>query len=394
MDINTLKLQWGGSIPFSPLQTSAPELNIIASQNASLNKIKPNISFGDIARSAKDFIFKTTGLSDASGNINPMNIAGGTMDLLSNLKFFQKDYSGKRGNITKGIDQGFKTASNMLISSGNPLGMAAGAIIKGADLLGTGLEKIGVGTDKMATADAIMGSTVLNLSPVSIINNAFGKKTDTIDIDQEAVNNSSYTGTGEDIEDAGMYSNKKYGLLSNRARKKANKKIKQAKTWQSGIQDILGDAKDARAIQASSTDMFNNRSQLQQSGILGNRNIAFGKRGMKFILEYREYVKNKENDKNLLPVGALHARKHNLTGIEGVQTTKGIPVLLEQGGKTVAQLAEIEKNEIIFRKSVTDKLEELFEEGTDEAAIEAGKLLVREILYNTKDEGEFIKTVE
>lgn len=174
----------------------------------------------------------------------------------------------------------------------------------------------------------------------------------------------------------------------------ALQKIKQAKTWQSGIQDILGEAKNARAIQASSTDMFNNRSQLQQSGVLGNRNIAFGKRGMKFILEYREYVKNKENDKNLLPVGALHARKHNLTGIEGVQTTKGIPVLLEQGGKTVAQLAEIERNEIIFRKSVTDKLEELFKEGTDEAAIEAGRLLVREILYNTKDEGEFIKTVE
>ena len=61
---------------------------------------------------------------------------------------------------------------------------------------------------------------------------------------------------------------------------------------------------------------------------------------------------------------------------------------------TIAQLAEIERNEIIFRKSVTDKLEELFKEGTDEAAIEAGRLLVREILYNTKDEGEFIKTVE
>ena len=94
MDINISKLQWGGSIPFSPLQTSAPELNIIASQNASLSKLKPSISFGDIARGAKDSIFKTTGLSDASGNINPMNIAGGTMDLLSNLKFFQKDYSG------------------------------------------------------------------------------------------------------------------------------------------------------------------------------------------------------------------------------------------------------------------------------------------------------------
>ena len=316
------------------------------------------------------------------------------MDLLSNLKFFQKGYSGKRGNITKGIDAGFKILSNTLISSGNPLGVAAGSVLKAADLIGTGLEKIGVGTDKMTTADAIMGSTFLNLSPVSIINNAFGKKTDTIDIDQDVVNNSSYTGTGEDILNAGAYSNKKYGAFSGKARRRANRRINKAKVQQSGIKDILGEAENDRAIQTSSTDIFNNRSQLQQSGILGNRNIAFGRRGMKFIIKYREYVKNKENDKNLLPVGALHARKHNLIEVDGVETNKGIPVLLEQGGKTIAQSAEIERNEIIFRKSVTDKLEELFKEGTDEAAIEAGKLLVREILYNTKDEGEFIKTVE
>ena len=66
---------------------------------------------------------------------------------------------------------------------------------------------------------------------------------------------------------------------------------------------------------------------------------------------------------------------------------------MEKGGST-KQTAEIEKNEIIFRPKVTERLEELFKEGTDDAAIEAGKLLVREILYNTKDEGEFIKTVE
>jgi hypothetical protein len=40
------------------------------------------------------------------------------------------------------------------------------------------------------------------------------------------------------------------------------------------------------------------------------------------------------------------------------------------------QQAEIELNEIIFNLEVTQKLEELCKDGSDKAAIEAGKLLV------------------
>ena len=67
---------------------------------------------------------------------------------------------------------------------------------------------------------------------------------------------------------------------------------------------------------------------------------------------------------------------------------------MEKGGSTKTKRLRLRRNEIIFRPKVTERLEELFKEGTDDAAIEAGKLLVREILYNTKDEGEFISTVE
>ena len=62
-------------------------------------------------------------------------------------------------------------------------------------------------------------------------------------------------------------------------------------------------------------------------------------------------------------------------------TQKGIPVIDNDG----EQQAEIELDEIIFTLEVTKKLEELYKEGTDEAAIEAGKLLVKEILFNTDD---------
>lgn len=94
---------------------------------------------------------------------------------------------------------------------------------------------------------------------------------------------------------------------------------------------------------------------------------------------------------NVIPDGALHARKHNMD-VEGI-TKKGIPVVSEKDGE-IEQQAEVEKEEIIFRLEVTQKLEELekkfySEESTqeekDKCALEAGKLLVNEILYNTQD---------
>ena len=80
-------------------------------------------------------------------------------------------------------------------------------------------------------------------------------------------------------------------------------------------------------------------------------------------------------------------------------TKKGIPVIDNEG----EQQAEIEKNEIIFTLEVTKKLEELYSKYTDhedsqkekdEVAIEAGKLLVKEILFNTDDRTGLINTLK
>lgn len=95
------------------------------------------------------------------------------------------------------------------------------------------------------------------------------------------------------------------------------------------------------------------------------------------------------NQKNLIPEGALHKNKHHMEHTEGL-TQKGIPVIDNDG----EQQAEIELNEIIFTLEVTKKLEELYKEGTDEAAIEAGKLLVKEILFNTDDRTDLIAKCE
>lgn len=101
------------------------------------------------------------------------------------------------------------------------------------------------------------------------------------------------------------------------------------------------------------------------------------------------------NQKNVIPEGALHAHKHHMENAEDL-TKKGIPVVDNNG----EQQAEIERNEIIFSLEVTKQLEDLYkryqgytntQKEKDELAIEAGKLLVYEILHNTEDRTGLIK---
>lgn len=101
------------------------------------------------------------------------------------------------------------------------------------------------------------------------------------------------------------------------------------------------------------------------------------------------------NQKNVIPEGALHAHKHHMENAEDL-TKKGIPVVDNKG----EQQAEVEKNEIIFSLEVTKQLENLYkryqgytntQKEKDELAIEAGKLLVYEILHNTIDRTGLIK---
>ena len=103
---------------------------------------------------------------------------------------------------------------------------------------------------------------------------------------------------------------------------------------------------------------------------------------------------------NVIPEGALHARKHNID-LDNV-TNKGIPVISESQGGIIKQHAEIERDEIIFRKEVTDKLEKLYNEyyeedaskqAKDNIALQAGKLLLKEILENTDDKTGLIDQV-
>lgn len=115
-------------------------------------------------------------------------------------------------------------------------------------------------------------------------------------------------------------------------------------------------------------------------------------------LPKKESELEETNQKNIIPEGALHAHKHHMENADNL-TKKGIPVVDNEG----EQQAEIEKNEIIFTLEVTKRLEELYskyqdyeysQKEKDEVAIEAGKLLVEEILFNTDDRTGLINTLQ
>lgn len=109
------------------------------------------------------------------------------------------------------------------------------------------------------------------------------------------------------------------------------------------------------------------------------------------VRAFKEGGKVNSRDMNVIPEGALHARLNHMDNEDF--TKKGIPVVAKDGDK-LEQTAEIERNEIIFNLSVTNKLEELMKDGSAKAALEAGKLLAEEILHNTIDNTGLIKEVE
>ena len=122
-----------------------------------------------------------------------------------------------------------------------------------------------------------------------------------------------------------------------------------------------------------------------------------------YIQRIEQYLKGPQEFKNggqmsVIPEGALHARKNNMEGAGEDFTAKGIPVVDNEG----EQQAEIERDEIIFRKEVTDKMEELYkkfnsEESSskkDEIAIEMGKIITCEITKHTQDNTGLIDKIQ
>lgn len=353
-----------------------------------------------------------------SGFTNFMNSAkGGLATTAVNLatSFLPgADYSGaKREALAKGLDKGYDA-----IMSGAAMipgvGTAVSGIMAAGKFLTKGLDSLGVGTDRMTTADAILDSPFAKLTPFGLIN-AFGaKKTDTFEADEEANEEvgASYQGSLDTFEDAGDVSGKKYGLFSRRKMKQANEQIAEAQRQQDIVSDISEEAQNAEL--ASNNPFLQNRQQLQRTG--GFKAAAVGEKGMKLdnnnlkwanmLLKRMAQAQNtsmmyKDGGKlNIIPTGALHKELHHIDN-DNI-TRKGIPVVTKDENGEIDQQAEVEREELIFNSELSSRLEELRdkynssedESTKDSIAIEAGKIIADELLHNTIDKGKLIKSVQ
>lgn len=446
-----MKFQWGNSPlrqgmgSITPLQSSSDLYTAMTGlQSANFDKFSPannpllqaGAASGDMASKALLMNANTNkavnGLSKSAANMatgtagstvkpggglfskanigNTMSKAGGYADMIGS--FIPKK---EQSALTTGLNQGYDAAANM-ISSVPGVGTIVGGAMKIGGMLSDGLTALGVGTDQMTTTDKILDSKFMKLTPMGLVN-AFGaKKADTIYKDNETweQQGSAYGGSMAKVDDALTKSGKKYGAFSGKARRKANAQIAEAKRQQNLVSDINQEAQDAFA--ASNYSGIGLRNELALSG--GYRNMAVGRNGMKILdaeSQWAREVLNKAKIRpkekleeqppkfaeggtvNVIPDGALHAHKHHLEDISPEYeqvTSKGIPVVTEEEGGKLKQHAEIERNEIIFRLEVTKKLEELMKDGSDDAAIEAGKLLAHEIINNTVDNTGLMEVVE
>lgn len=345
--------------------------------------------------------------------------------------------TGNKMGMSGGLQAGLGAASSMLgglstsgltqeqastregirsaISSAGPIGAIIGAASGVVDAIGsaTGLNLDNIDADAAKRAGiggkAATQGFINSLPGVSMLVGMFGGRTaksyKSAEIDQMT---NAYGGSVADINAAQALSGKR--MLGTG---KVNKFIREQNRVNNLITDISLESKLRKSNSAS--DTYLSQNQNKYAGYTPQL-LLLSKKGMKFpeldvarnIINSWTVKSTEEPQKfqlggkmNLIPEGALHARKHNLEKVnpelEGQITSKGIPVVA-QGEGGVIQQAEIEKEEVIFRKEFTDKLESLYkqyqEDSSDDVAIEAGKLICYELLKNTDDRSGLIKSIE
>lgn len=293
------------------------------------------------------------------------------LDMINNQLFNSTNYS----DLSKGIYQG----ANLV---GNTIGGPTGLLIKGGSTLLTGVDKM------------------------------LGKKSKEFNADNQilANTNGGYDGTVNFIQKTAQNAGKRYSLTNGSARREQNRNADKASNFQTilgRIQNINFDQAAMASNNLPSINYFNSingdyQPHLAYINKKGGKlesveNIEFSPiEDFEPIIElYKDGGTLESSQKNVIPEGALHARKHHMENDKNI-TKKGIPVIDNDN----QQQAEIELNEIIFNYDTTKKLEKLYSEyyqedtknqRKEELAIEAGKLLVYEILHNTNDRTGLIK---
>lgn len=287
------------------------------------------------------------------------------------------------GAQSEAIDGTVHAASGALMQSGNPYLMAAGAALEGANFL----TKAG-------------GQTVQGFD-VDITSSGYGNL--------GHMESSSSRDFGAMIGLGGIFGQGK--LKAKLARR--NEKLKQALV----AADIAEEQSFQQEARANSIENVIENNKIALNGGLSTSVLAAKSGGRLNRLKHFKKVVKAENgaklkkvevseEASVIPEGALHKNKHNLE-LDGI-TAKGIPVItvdndadtfteIKQQEDTIVIHAEVEKEEVIFSKELTDfvedKRKEWHDSNSNDILEEVGKRVTKELLFNTNDNADLIKTL-
>ena len=306
-----------------------------------------------------------------------------------------------------------QSASSMLIQTGNPYLAAVGLATKFNSIANQALDtNFNTLNKKQSDTVGVSGLGKIANNAIGFVGDmalpglgAFWKKTDDAYKSQEVDElRGAYAGSADFIDTMGTMGGKRYALGKN----KINDKIQESNQL-NDVLTIIGLTTKPRIQSAE----FTYRDYLQQDynrkhgRDYQNYSQTVGKEGLKLLSKeelQKIYFSRKQEsveafgdggkigvDTNVIPEGALHAHKNNLEEVNpelDEVTEKGIPVIVTDENADYQQVAEIEREELVLNKSLTDQIEKLWKENTPESMIEAGKLLAVELMENTQDNTE------
>ena len=350
----------------------------------------------------------------SSLGINSSNwgsIAGDAISGLGSMigNKYGEDFSDSQKSTQSLIRQGL----SMIPVYGQAIAAATGALDAIGNITGTNLSNINKDSASRAgiSFGAGFNNTINYLPGVSALAGGFGLwsgRTNNYKMSDEAEElQASYSGTIGDLRAAEDVAGKR--MLFQRG--KANSFIDEAKN----NDKILAQINQTNTMRKQS-DYYQDLQHQNINRYAGQNylGVRIGKQGTKLmsIEQVRAIIQSnhqKETEKlqnggiigtpgidsSVMPVGSLHKELHHIEDanpeLAEEITRKGIPVVTVDENGEFQQVAEVERDEIIFSKSITDEIERLRKIGDDDAMIECGKLITNEIINNTSDPKDVIE---
>lgn len=285
-----------------------------------------------------------------------------------------------------GVNDMRSNIDKALINSGNPYAMAAGVAneaMYAAGLDADASQGLGEGVDLANAAMSLLvpgsGLFAKDLSDRKV------------DVSDAVLGSSSYSGVVNNANSANQNAGK---ILFGAGMAEHN--LDEANRQNSDAERIIKEGRDR--YNAASNSSVPNEVYYKLNGNLNN-GIQYGEDGIKVNSEPdSRLISSEASQRNVIPSGAKHANRHRLETKDNASyfvdnmTKKGIPVFhCDDVTGEALQDCEIEKEEIIFNKELTDFIEESRQIGTLEAALELGKRMVYEIFHNTDDNVGLLK---